>query len=49
MDEDQIDTLTLSPGQRAEGTVTVEGDITPASVEFGGPLGLGEAHTVDIQ
>ncbi len=29
MDEDQIDTFTLSPGQRAEGTVTVEGDITP--------------------
>ena len=49
MDEGQIDTFTLSPGQRAEGTVTVEGDITPTSAEFGLPLGLGEAHTVDIQ
>ena len=49
MDENQIDTLTLSPGQRAEGTVTVEGDITPASVEFDGPFGLGDTYTADIQ
>jgi hypothetical protein len=47
-DENQIDTLTLSPGQRAEGVVTAEGAFTPASVEFGGPLGLGETHTAEV-
>ncbi|MCK9869512.1 DUF4352 domain-containing protein [Nocardiopsis dassonvillei] len=47
-DENQIDTLTLSPGQRAEGVVTAEGAFTPASVEFGGPLGLGETYTVEV-
>lgn len=49
MDENQIDTLTLSPGQRAEGTITVEGALTPASVELDGPLGLGETYTADVQ
>lgn len=47
-DENQIDTLTLSPGQRAEGVVTAEGAFTPASVEFGGPLGLGETYTAEV-
>lgn len=49
MDENQIDTLTLGPGQRAEGTITVEGDLTPASVEFDGPFGLGDTYSVDVQ
>ncbi|WP_017570361.1 DUF4352 domain-containing protein [Nocardiopsis halotolerans] len=47
--EDQIDTMTLSPGQRAEGVVTAEGAFTPASVEFGGPLGLGEPHVAEVR
>ncbi|WP_285731915.1 DUF4352 domain-containing protein [Nocardiopsis sp. ATB16-24] len=46
--EDQIATMTLSPGQRAEGVVTAEGDFTPASVEFGGPFGMGRTYTAEV-
>ncbi|WP_235006492.1 DUF4352 domain-containing protein [Nocardiopsis sp. JB363] len=48
MSESQIDTVTLDPGQRAEGLVTAEGDFTPASVEFEENLGLGVTVTADI-
>jgi hypothetical protein len=33
-DEHEIDLVTLSPGQNAEGTVTAAGDFVPESVEF---------------
>ncbi|MFL1428972.1 MULTISPECIES: DUF4352 domain-containing protein [unclassified Nocardiopsis] len=48
MAEDQIDTLTLSPGQRAEGVITVKGSIAPASVEFSGAFGLGDTYTAEV-
>ncbi|MFD6949132.1 hypothetical protein A6A08_07150 [Nocardiopsis sp. TSRI0078] len=48
-DERQIDTLTLSPGQRAEGVITAEGDFTPASVEFNESLGFGETYTAEVE
>lgn len=49
MAEDQIDTLTLSPGQRAEGVITVAGAFTPASVEFAEVFGLGDTYTADVE
>ncbi|WP_026117759.1 DUF4352 domain-containing protein [Nocardiopsis alkaliphila] len=48
MSESQIDTVTLNPGQRAEGVVTAEGDFTPASVEFEENLGMGVTVTADV-
>lgn len=48
MSESQIDTVTLNPGQRAEGVVTAEGAFTPASVEFEEALGLGVTITADV-
>lgn len=48
MSESQIDTVTLNPGQRAEGVVTAEGDFTPASVEFEENLGMGVTVTTDV-
>lgn len=48
MSESQIDTVTLDPGQRAEGVVTAEGAFTPASVEFEETLGLGVTVTADV-
>lgn len=48
MSESQIDTVTLNPGQRAEGVVTAEGAFSPASVEFEEALGLGVTITADV-
>jgi len=39
MDEDQIDTLTLAPGEHVTGSITVKGTVTPASVTFADVLG----------
>lgn len=45
----QIDAVTLSPGQRAEGTITAEGAFTAASVEFNDSFGLGETYTAEVR
>ena len=39
MDENQIDTLTLAPGEHVTGSITVKGTVTPASVTFADVLG----------
>ena len=47
-DENQIDTVTLSPGQNASGTVTAEGALEAESVEFEEDL-FGEAIVAEVE
>ncbi|MBT2452027.1 DUF4352 domain-containing protein [Streptomyces sp. ISL-43] len=45
--EDQIDPVTLRPGEKASGTITVKGDVTPAKVYFKNGL-LGTTYSAPV-
>lgn len=48
-DIDQIDAVTLQPGQRATGQIAVVGEVDVATVEMGDLLGLGDPVVADVQ
>lgn len=47
-DENQIDTVTLAPGENVSGAITAEGSFTPASVTFNENL-FGEPLKADVK
>ncbi|WP_232832321.1 DUF4352 domain-containing protein [Nocardiopsis sp. FIRDI 009] len=48
-DIEQLDVVTLQPGQRTSGQIAVVGEVEVASVEMGDLLGLGDPVVADVQ
>lgn len=48
-DIDPIDTVTLRPGQRAEGQIALVGEVDVATVEMGDILGLGDPVVAEVR
>ncbi|MFW5420871.1 DUF4352 domain-containing protein [Nocardiopsis sp. CNT-189] len=49
MDENQIDTVTLAPGENATGAITAKGSFTPKSVAFEENMFMGDPITADVK